>query len=383
MKKFFNFVQTKTSNDLYLYGSIVSPDDKWDESDVTFEDFKNKIDELQDNSVLNIYQNSPGGDCFACSSMVSLLNRAKDRGITINAYIDGLSASCSSWISCVADNLFIYPNSIMMVHKPMSFAFGNASEMQKEIEVLDKIQNDVMLPLYMNKSKEGVTKEQIMELVDNETWLSANEILEYFDATLLEEKNKKVACCTDKELFKMYKNVPKDLLDSANKEVNNMSKENKNNEKPIVNKDEKDNKIVNNEQEIEVTNLKEQLKNANNKILSLTDKITEMQSMVDDFKALKETKQKEEKQKKLNEKREYFKNKFDKLGARDKFETDEVQGLINNCLDDVEAMTKLSNIIFDLVDNIKTEDKVVAEQPSNIDNLLDEINTGAKAYGFK
>ena len=46
-------------------------------------------------------------------------------------------------------------------------------------------------------------------------------------------------------------------------------------------------------------------------------------------------------------------------------------------------MTKLSNIIFDLVDNIKTEDKVVAEQPSNIDNLLDEINTGAKAYGFK
>ena len=165
--------------------------------------------------------------------------------------------------------------------------------------------------------------------------------------------------------------------------VNNMSKENKNNEKPIVNKDEKDNKIVNNEQEIEVTNLKEQLKNANNKILSLTDKITEMQSIVDDFKALKETKQKEEKQKKLNEKREYFKNKFDKLGARDKFETDEVQGLINNCLDDVEAMTKLSNIIFDLVDNIKTEDKVVAEQPSNIDNLLDEINTGAKAYGFK
>ena len=69
--------------------------------------------------------------------------------------------------------------------------------------------------------------------------------------------------------------------------------------------------------------------------------------------------------------------------TRDKFETDEVQGLINNCLDDVEAMTKLSNIIFDLVDNIKTEDKVVAEQPSNIDNLLDEINTGAKAYGFK
>ena len=108
-----------------------------------------------------------------------------------------------------------------------------------------------------------------------------------------------------------------------------------------------------------------------------------MQLMIDDFKALKETKQKEEKQKKLNEKREYFKNKFDKLGARDKFETDEVQGLINNCLDDVEAMTKLSNIIFDLVDNIKTEDKVVAEQPSNIDNLLDEISTGAKAYGFK
>lgn len=289
--RFFNFVSNgKDSGDLYLYGSIISGD-KWEEIDVNFQDFKKSIEELNDNSILNIYQNSPGGECFACSSIVALLQRAKDRGITINAYIDGLSASCSSWISCCADNLYIYNHSIMMLHKPMSMAWGNADEMQKEIEVLDKIQNDVMLPIYMSKAKDDITEEQIQELVNKETWLNAEEIQEYFNCTLIEEE-KKIACCVDKDLFNKYKNVPSNLMDLVNKEVKNMKEENvkviENNNSNIENEQEKEVNIEELNNKIE--ELTKQLNDSNAKIVELNETIVNLQSIVDEYSNLKEEK---------------------------------------------------------------------------------------------
>lgn len=401
--KFYNFVTTKTSNDLYLYGAIISGE-KWDETDVTFQDFKDKIDELTDNSVLNIYQNSPGGDCFACSSMVALLQRAKDRGITINAYIDGLSASCSSWISCMADNLYLYTQSILMLHKPMSCTWGNADEMQKEIDILDKIQNDVMMPIYMKKVKEGITEDQIQELVNNETWLSATEIQEYFDCILLEDK-KQIACSVDKNLFNRYNNVPKELLNLADKEVENMSKiKDETIEEDVVeetiieeetevieetvtpndkNSEEvSDNKIK--EFEDKISDLTDKLNQANETIISLNETISNLQEIANKYNSEQEEKAKEDKQNKISEKKDYFKNKFEKANARDKFETDEVQALINDCIDNKESLIKLNEMVIESFDNLSFENKPLkTEQTSNVDNLLDIEESSAEKFGFK
>ena len=382
--RFFNFVSNgKDSDDLYLYGSIISGD-KWDETDVNFQDFKQSIEELNDNSTLNIYQNSPGGECFACSSIVALLQRAKDRGITINAYIDGLSASCSSWISCCADNLYIYNHSIMMLHKPMSMAWGNADEMQKEIEILDKIQNDVMLPIYMSKAKDNVTEEQIQELVNKETWLNAEEIQEYFNCTLIEEE-KKIACCVDKDLFNKYKNVPSNLMDLANKEVKNMEEENvkiiENNNSDIENQEGKEANIEELNNKIE--ELTEQLNSSNTKIVELNETITNLQSIVDEYNELKEKKAKEEKENKLNEKVNYFKEKFDKAKSIDVFNSEEVQELLKDCVDNIESNNKINEILIDIYDNLDlSKNNQHIEQPSNMDNLLD-IEDGVEKYGFK
>lgn len=221
--KFYNFTFNngeKSNNvDLMLYGAIVSGEnEKWSDDEVEFIDFRNAIDKISDNGTLNIYQNSPGGDCFVTSAIVSLLNRAKQRGITINAYIDSLSASASSWISCCADNLYIYPNSIMMIHPPMSFVMGNANDFRKEIDVLDKIENDVMLPIYMSKVKEGITEDYIKELINAETWLTASEMADIFDVELM-ENDKKIVACVDENVFKNYNNVPKHLIDEYNENL--------------------------------------------------------------------------------------------------------------------------------------------------------------------
>lgn len=213
MNKFYNFNFNNNETDLYLYGSIVS--EKWEESDITFKDFKDKLDKVPNDGILNIYQNSCGGDCFVASSICSLIKRAQNRGVKVVATIDSLSASASSWISCVADELRVYDHSIMMLHKPLAFIFDacNADYLTKQIEVLDKLQNDVMLPMYMSKAKEGITEEMIQELVNKESWLGADEIENYFNVTRLEGETKVVASI-DKDLLNKYKNVPKELKET-------------------------------------------------------------------------------------------------------------------------------------------------------------------------
>ena len=212
MKKFYEFKNiTPTNADLFVYGEIVEENqvDWWtgekSETAVGLMDFKQQLDNIGNVNNLNIYINSPGGDVFTASTMISMLQRIKDRGTVINAYVDGLSASAASFLMMVANNIYLYKNSTVMVHKPMSIAIGNAFDMQKTIDALDKIEDSVMMPMYMNKAK--VTDKEIKKLVDDETWLSATDMLKYFDVTILNEE--KVAVASIKSnLFKNYKHVP-------------------------------------------------------------------------------------------------------------------------------------------------------------------------------
>lgn len=226
-KKFYEFKNiTSSEADLFIYGEIVQEKsiDWWtgeeSKTDVGLMDFKEELDNIGNVQNLNIYINSPGGDVFTASTMISMLQRVKDKGTTINAYVDGLSASAASFLMMVADNVNLYRNSTVMVHKPMSWAMGNANDMQKTIDALNKIEESVMMPMYMNKSK--VSEEEIKSLIDAETWLSANEMDQYFNVTLLDEEKTAVASISS-NLFKNYKNVP-DFIKNSLKKVQNDEK---------------------------------------------------------------------------------------------------------------------------------------------------------------
>lgn len=238
-KKFYEFKNiTSSEADLFVYGEIVQEKsvDWWtgeeSQTDVGLMDFKEQLDSIGNVQKLNIYINSPGGDVFTASTMISMLQRVKDKGTTINAYVDGLSASAASFLMMVADNVNLYKNSTVMVHKPMSIAIGNANEMQKTIDALNKIEESVMMPMYMSKSK--VDEEEIKSLIDAETWLSAKEMDQYFNVTLLDEEKTAVASISS-NLFKNYKNVP-DFIKNSLKIVRNDEKieENAQNNEEIV-----------------------------------------------------------------------------------------------------------------------------------------------------
>ena len=95
-----------------------------------------------------------------------------------------------------------------MVHKPFCRAFGNANELKATIELLDKIQSNIV-DVYMTHSKVDATV--INELVDNETWLTGEEATKYFDVILTDSLNI-LNCVSDIN----YNNMP-DFI--SNKEV--------------------------------------------------------------------------------------------------------------------------------------------------------------------
>lgn len=219
--KYFKNV-TSTSADFYVYGAIVDEKeaDWWtgevSSTEVDTNDMKQELDELQGKGItdFNIYINSPGGSVFASSTIVSLLKRFKQNtNAKIHGYIDGLCASAATYLLMVADDINVYQNSIFMIHKPMTMSWGNANDLQKDINILNAIENDMMIPMYMNKAK--ITEEELKKLINDETWFSGNEndelfIGNFFDINYLEEA-KEVAACVSKDLFKNYKHVPNSL----------------------------------------------------------------------------------------------------------------------------------------------------------------------------
>lgn len=221
-KKFYEFKNISSSSaDLFIYGEIVQEKtvDWWtgeeSDTDVGLMDFKEQLDNIGNVKTLNLYINSPGGDVFTASSMISMLNRIKDKGTKIEAYVDGLSASASSFLMMVADNVNLYKNSTVMVHKPMSIAIGNAFDMQRTIDALNKIEDSVMMPMYMSKAK--ASEKEIKALIDEETWLNAKDMDKYFNVTLLDAE--KVAVANIKsDLFKNYKHVPEYIKNSLENE---------------------------------------------------------------------------------------------------------------------------------------------------------------------
>lgn len=222
MSKFYeikNIIPQKSA-DLYIYGEIVTDNTNWwtgekDDTLVGLKDFKEELDSLGDISDLNIYLNTPGGEVFVASTMCSMLQRLKDNGTKIHTFVDGLCASAGTFLLMMGDDINMYQNSMIMIHKPVAGCYGNALEFQKCIDLLNTIENSTMIPLYMKKALKS--EEEIQDKIDSESWMGSTEASIYFDINVLEDVNKAVAY-VDKNIFKNYKHVPnnlKKLLDKA------------------------------------------------------------------------------------------------------------------------------------------------------------------------
>ena len=167
-KKFWNWVETGEGRTLYLDGAIA--EETWYGDEITPKQFKSEL--MSGTGDITVWINSPGGCVFAASQIYNMLMEYKGR-VTIK--IDGIAASAASVIAMAGTDVFMSPVSMMMIHNPMTIAFGDKVEMEKAIEMLNEVKESIINAYEL---KTGLTRTKISHLMDQESWFNAKKAVE-------------------------------------------------------------------------------------------------------------------------------------------------------------------------------------------------------------
>lgn len=211
--RFFNMKASADgkSADIFIYGEITKY--AWEEyGEVSSITFKNELDQLgNDVETINLYINSPGGSVFETKAIIAMLQRHQAR---IISHIDGLAASCASVLPMISDEIRMPSNAMMMVHNAWTYASGNSEQLRKAADDLERI-NQSMIQYYLDRAGDKLNPETLKELLDAETWLSADQAFQYGLCDVVLEANNTAASISDKYLS-TYKNVPEQILNTIN-----------------------------------------------------------------------------------------------------------------------------------------------------------------------
>lgn len=201
------------SGDIFIYGEISKY--AWEEyGEKSAKIFQEELEELGEVELINLYVNSPGGSVFEGIAIHNMLKRHPARVI---AHVDALAASIASVIIMAADEIRMPGNSMLMIHNAWTFAIGNANELRKQADDLDRI-NESSIQSYLAKAGDKLDEEKLREMMDAETWLSADEAFSYGLCDVVEADNEMAASISE-DLFAKYKNVPKQLAQEQEKPV--------------------------------------------------------------------------------------------------------------------------------------------------------------------
>ena len=121
---------------------------------------------------ITVWINSPGGDCVAAAQIYNMLMEYP-HDVTIK--IDGIAASAASVIAMAGTKVLMSPVSMMMIHNPATIAFGDHTEMQKAIEMLDSVKESIINAYEL---RTGMSRIKLSHLMDAETWMDATKAVE-------------------------------------------------------------------------------------------------------------------------------------------------------------------------------------------------------------
>lgn len=189
MKKFWNWKNRTVTNQetqeqtvgrtLFLNGTIA--EESWFDDDVTPQLFKEELNAGTGN--ITVWINSPGGDCVAAAQIYNMLANYKG---TVTIRIDGIAASAASVIAMAGTKVIMSPVSMMMIHNPMTIAFGDSANMQKAIAMLDEVKESI---INAYEIKTGLSRTKLSHLMDAETWMDANSAVEMGFADEIMQRN--------------------------------------------------------------------------------------------------------------------------------------------------------------------------------------------------
>lgn len=186
--------------DIYIFGDITSWE--WFDSDVSSYTLSKELQELDpDIEVINVHINSYGGEVAEGLAIYNMLRNHKAK---VKTYCDGFACSIASVIFMAGDERIMGNASLLMIHNAWMWTAGNAEELRKNADDLDKI-NQASINAYMQHV--NISEEDLKKMMDEETWILPNEALEMGFATTIvgETASEKAAASARKALFNLVK----------------------------------------------------------------------------------------------------------------------------------------------------------------------------------
>lgn len=125
--------------------------------------------QIQDLDVeqITVRINSPGGDAF---DGVAIFNALRSHDARVRVVVDGLAASAASVIAMAGDEIVMGPGSQLMLHSPWMFTEGDADELRKDADRLDKMR-DSLVEIYSGRAGDA----DWTQILADETWYTAEE----------------------------------------------------------------------------------------------------------------------------------------------------------------------------------------------------------------
>lgn len=225
--------------EMYIYESI-KPDsyDWWSGekiiSETSAQKFREELNKYPDVQFINLYVNSYGGDVKEAMGIRSQLKRHK---AYVTGYVDGFAASAASYILTACDKVIMPPPTMQMVHEMWNVSIGNARDHRKNADDLDTIMIGNR-QAYLEKANGKLNEEQLKAIMEAETWLTAEQCIEYGLADEMSDKEVDMSKAAE-----ALRDVNQSLL-AKNKQLVALLQELKSQEPPTPPEPPKQNKIL-------------------------------------------------------------------------------------------------------------------------------------------
>lgn len=205
-----------------IKGVIIPNDHKriydWFEMESTCpNDVSKTIDDANGEDV-EIVINSGGGDVFSGSEIYTVL---KDYKGNKTVKIVGVAASAASIIAMAGDKVLISPTAQIMIHNVRARGSGDYRDFEHTADVL-KNYNKSIANAY--RLKTGLSEKELLELMDKESWFTAQEAIEYklADEIMFDNQMQLVASVASMIPLEII-NKMRNMLKNPNIDMNNDS----------------------------------------------------------------------------------------------------------------------------------------------------------------
>ena len=215
--KWYEIKNKSDRAEIWIYEMI--GEDFFSGSGITADSFRKDLHQIKAQQI-DLHINSPGGYVF---DGLAIYNILKQHPAEITTYIDGIAASISSVIALAGNKIYMAENAIFMIHNPYGLVMGGSSEMRKMADELDIVRGSIA-KAYISKT--GMPEDEVYALMDAETWMNAEEALEYGFIDDLTDRMDMAACAKFAPMMVKagFKKIPDEIVSQKKPTVKNAEK---------------------------------------------------------------------------------------------------------------------------------------------------------------